>query len=62
MDRDKALISVRADGYVDGASFSGDIDFYNEAERNGFELRKVPSGYAKEVIYTHISVNNTLLA
>ncbi len=56
MDRTTALISVKTDGFVDGASFSGasDAEFREEAERNGFEVREVDRAYAKQVVFTTI--------
>ena len=41
--RETALISVRPDGYVDGASMSGvcDEELIKDAEKRGFEIRTV---------------------
>ena len=64
MNRTTALISVRPDGFVDGASMSGacDTEFREDAEKHGFEVREVNRQYAKSVVFTNISVNRTLLA
>lgn len=57
--REKALISVRPDGFVDGASYSGAEDerFRAEAEAQGFEVREVGRDYARQVWATYIPIN-----
>lgn len=57
-DRSTALISVRADGFVDGASYSGDADeeFRADAEALGFEVREVERAYAKAVCFTYVPI------
>jgi len=64
MDRTTSLISIRPDGFVDGASYSGvgDTEFRQEAEHNGFTIREVDRVYAKEVVFTYIAINDTLEA
>lgn len=64
MNRNTALITVRPDGFVDGASLSGDDDeeFREAGESHGFEVRLVDRLYAKRVVFTHIAVNNQLNA
>lgn len=59
MERTTALISVRPDGFVDGASFSGpgDDEFRSDAKRHGFEIREVDRCYAKEVVFTTLPIN-----
>jgi hypothetical protein len=57
--RHTALISVRPDGFVDGASFSGpgDDDFRADARERGLEIREVDRGYAKKVVFTFIPID-----
>ena len=57
--RETALISVRPDGYVDGASMSGvcDEELIKDAEKRGFEIRTVDRKYAKQVLCTFLPVN-----
>lgn len=59
MERKTALISVRPDGFVDGASYSGveDETFRTDAEALGFEVLEVDRAYAKCVWLTYIPIN-----
>lgn len=63
-ERCTALIAVRPDGFVGGASFSGlsDAEFRADAETRGFEIREVDRRYAKEVVFTTIPVGRVLPA
>lgn len=62
--RNTALISVRPDGFVDGASYSGqgDAEFIGEAQARGFKVETVDRDYAKRVVFTYIAQDGELKA
>ncbi|WP_156782254.1 hypothetical protein [Acidihalobacter aeolianus] len=53
----RTLISVRPDGYVDGASIAGVDDkfFRAEARLYGLSVHEVERNFAKDVVFTYLS-------